>query len=77
MVAYACGGIPEVVRNGVDGFIVPIGDVKGMSNAILKLIDDAELCFQMGEDAIKHFNESFKFRNNGKGICRVTARWMK
>lgn len=71
VVAYACGGIPEVVRNGVDGFIVPIGDVKGMSNAILKLIDDAELCFQMGEDAIKHFNESFKLEIMGKEYAEL------
>lgn len=70
MVAYACGGIPEVVRNGVDGFIVPI-EMLRMSNAILKLIDDAELCFQMGEDAIKHFNESFKLEIMGKEYAEL------
>lgn len=45
--------------------------LKGMSNAILKLIDDAELCFQMGEDAIKHFNESFKLEIMGKEYAEL------
>jgi glycosyltransferase involved in cell wall biosynthesis len=29
VVAACCGGIPEVVEDGVTGFLVPPGDVQG------------------------------------------------
>ena len=34
IVAFACGGIPEVVKNKRNGFIVPIGDSKKMAEKI-------------------------------------------
>ncbi len=39
VVAFACGGIPEVVEDGRDGFIVPVGDSKAMADKIRWLED--------------------------------------
>lgn len=40
VVAFACGGIPEVVEDGRDGFVVPIGDSQMMAERIDYLIND-------------------------------------
>jgi N-acetyl-alpha-D-glucosaminyl L-malate synthase BshA len=42
VVGSAAGGIPEVVRHGVDGFLAPVGDVDGMAQGVLRLLESAE-----------------------------------
>ncbi len=34
------GGIPEVVDHGINGFLHPVGDVKGMAKSSVKLLSD-------------------------------------
>ncbi len=41
VIAFAAGGIPEVVRDGVGGWIVPVGDVTGLVTALERLATDA------------------------------------
>ena len=43
IVASAVGGIPEVLRAGKDGLLVPPGDVAGFSEACSKIIDNPKL----------------------------------
>jgi L-malate glycosyltransferase len=40
VVGTAAGGLPEVVEDGVQGFLRPVGDVEGMANAALKILED-------------------------------------
>ena len=40
VVAAGVGGIVEVVEDGVTGSLLPVGDMKGMGAAVLKLIRD-------------------------------------
>jgi glycogen(starch) synthase len=42
------GGIPGVVSDGVDGLLVPFGDVSALANALRCLMDDPDLRRQMG-----------------------------
>lgn len=58
--AAACGlpivttdapGCREVVRDGVNGLLVPVHDAAALAAALRKLIDDAELCRRMGEQS--------------------------
>ena len=43
VVASRAGGLPEVVREGEDGFLCPVGDVDAMAAAVGRILDDAEL----------------------------------
>lgn len=43
------GGVPEVIRDGEDGFLVPFGDAHMLSEYILLLIGNRELAGRMGE----------------------------
>jgi N-acetyl-alpha-D-glucosaminyl L-malate synthase BshA len=40
VVATRVGGLPEVVRHGENGFLLPLGDVEGMAGAALELLGD-------------------------------------
>jgi glycosyltransferase involved in cell wall biosynthesis len=43
VVATAVGGVPEVVRDGENGLLVPAGDVDAIAGAIGRLAADGEL----------------------------------
>jgi glycosyltransferase involved in cell wall biosynthesis len=43
------GGIPEVIADGTDGFIVPANDSKALALAIAKMLADKALATRMGQ----------------------------
>jgi glycosyltransferase involved in cell wall biosynthesis len=49
VVASDAGGLPEVVEDGVTGFVVPRGNVDALAEAIDRLLADAELRRGMGQ----------------------------
>ena len=55
------GSIPEVVDDGVTGFIVPSRDEKALAGAIIKLLKDEKLRKKMGEDAYKKMKEELSW----------------
>jgi L-malate glycosyltransferase len=42
VIATIAGGLPEVVDDGVNGALLPIGDVEGMAAAALSLLEDED-----------------------------------
>jgi len=51
VVASRVGGIPEVIRDGVDGLLAPLGDVEAMAQASLRILTDADFRQHLGESA--------------------------
>jgi glycosyltransferase involved in cell wall biosynthesis len=51
VIASRVGGLPEVVRHGVDGFLEPQGDVEAMAAHALALLRDPDLRLRMGQAA--------------------------
>lgn len=49
VVASRVGGLSEVVVDGVTGLLVPPADPAALAEALLRLLDDDELCRRMGE----------------------------
>ncbi|MDQ6915641.1 MAG: glycosyltransferase family 4 protein [Actinomycetota bacterium] len=49
VVAARCGGIPEVVTDGVQGFVVPPREPEPLAEAVLRLAKDAGLRRRMGQ----------------------------
>lgn len=43
VIAFAAGGIPEIVETGVTGWCVPTGDLTGLAQALDQLINDSEM----------------------------------
>lgn len=51
VVAFSVGGIPEVVRDGTDGFLVAYGDLPAFSDAVIRLLKAPGLRAEMGKAA--------------------------
>jgi len=48
VVAACCGGISEVVEDGVTGFLIPPGDVTGFVSAVLSFLENPSLRHKFG-----------------------------
>jgi N-acetyl-alpha-D-glucosaminyl L-malate synthase BshA len=59
VVATLVGGLPEVVREGQDGFLCALGDVDGMSAACLRILENPTLRVEMGKSARAHARREF------------------
>lgn len=51
VVATRCGGTPETINHGVDGFLVEPKDIGGTSNILLRLLNNRELASRVGAAA--------------------------
>jgi glycosyltransferase involved in cell wall biosynthesis len=60
VVASRVGGIPEIVRDGVDGLLVPPDDPPALAAALQRLLDDADLRAEMGRNARQRFLSTFE-----------------
>ena len=50
-VASATGGIRDIVNDGVNGILTPVGDSGSIANAVLKILNDKDLAKNMSEKA--------------------------
>ena len=57
------GGIPDIVKEGVTGYLVPQRDSVALANQLERLILNQELRFKMGNAARKKFESRFKLEN--------------
>jgi glycosyltransferase involved in cell wall biosynthesis len=51
VVASRVGGIPDVVRDGVEGLLVEPGDVDQLAEALIRVLSDGELAARLGAAA--------------------------
>lgn len=59
LVATNVGGIPEIIEDGENGYLVDNLDVDGFAQKLKMLIENAELRVQLGESAYKKIGTKF------------------
>ncbi len=60
-------GIPSVVADGVNGFLVPVEDAAAVADRLMRLIEDENLRKRMGDEGRRIFAERFtleRFQQN-------------
>ncbi|UAL45743.1 N-acetyl-alpha-D-glucosaminyl L-malate synthase BshA [Sutcliffiella horikoshii] len=56
------GGIPEVIDDGVTGFLSDVGDVEDIAKNAVRILDNATLHKEFAENAISRVKEHFSSR---------------
>jgi glycosyltransferase involved in cell wall biosynthesis len=71
VIASRMGGIPEQVRDGRDGILIPPGDVQALAQALRTLDDDADLAAHMGEAGRLRAIERFGPAAHTDGLLQI------
>lgn len=71
VVASRVGGIPEIVRDGVDGLLVTPGDDAALGSALARLRDDEVLRRRLGTSAAERVRDRFTLAGCAERLVRV------
>jgi len=64
-------GIPEQIKNNVNGFIVKPRDPKELSNAILQMVNNEKMRVEMGKKSLEIYNELFSYEKIMKKYINI------
>jgi glycosyltransferase involved in cell wall biosynthesis len=71
VVATGVGGIPDLVKDGVNGVLVTPGNVDELAGALEKMLIDKGLAQKMGREGRKRIKEQFSSEIMARSIERV------
>ena len=81
--AMACGlpvictantGGEDIVRDGKDGFVIPIRDVGKLKEKLTYLYENPDVCKQMGQSAKERVSAGFTWDDYGEKIIKEYKR---
>jgi glycosyltransferase involved in cell wall biosynthesis len=79
VIATAVGGIPEQIKDGSTGCLVPLSDIGALAEALQRLLGDVDLCKNIGgaaaEYARRHFGLDLQVDNYLNWYSEVRADW--
>jgi glycosyltransferase involved in cell wall biosynthesis len=70
-VSFNIDGAPEVVINDKTGYLVEAYDNKGLAEGVSRLLNDANLRAQMGENGRRHVDPAFRAETMVREIAEV------
>jgi colanic acid/amylovoran biosynthesis glycosyltransferase len=71
VVSTNIGGIPEMVTENENGFLVQPGDAAAMADAIERVISDRSLAARLGNSGCEHARTLFSIENNVRELCAL------
>ena len=71
IVASDTGALPELIRDGVTGLLVPHGDAGKLADRVEELIADREKAGRLGENALRFATENFPPESYGGKAARA------
>ena len=75
-VATRITGIPELIRDGLDGLLVTASSAEEMAAAIARLMDDSDLRQRLGESARRQVMERYDLNRNTAAQAEVFRRYL-
>ena len=63
VIATPVGGIPELIEDGVEGKLVPVGDERALSNALIELLSSSQTRALLGNAARNKAKTQFNINN--------------
>ena len=77
VVATRVGGIPELIDDGLTGFLVPPHDPEALARAILRLAKNHELCKSMGQAGQRKALKKFDISQAARGYETLYLKLLK
>jgi len=71
VIATPVGGVPEVVRNGENGILVPVNNATKLAEAIQYLLDNEDVRIRLGLEGRKLIKRSFSLDVIAKKLCSI------
>jgi len=68
---FAVGGVGDIVKNGLNGLLVPKGDSAALSQAITELLDDVSMRQAWQEKAREWVSENFSYQRNASAYMQI------
>ena len=72
-VATRITGVPELIRDELDGLLVPPSSEEALESALARLMDDPELRLRLGKSARRRILESYDLNRNIATLADVLA----
>lgn len=71
VVSTPVAGVPEMVKDGASGFLVPEHDPALLATRLAMLLDDGGMVRRMGEEGRRRCGELFDIRNTSARLCEL------
>lgn len=71
VVATRAGAWPELITDGVDGYLVPCADTNGLAEALAKITEDPLCAHRMGQKTRAKVARQYVIKNEADGIQAV------
>jgi len=72
-VTTSIAGIPELIRDGIEGLLVPASDLDALVNALATLMDDEELRNRIGKSGRTRILERYQLARNVETLAAIFA----
>jgi colanic acid/amylovoran biosynthesis glycosyltransferase len=72
-VSATIAGIPELIRNGIDGLLVPASDLDALVTALASLMDDKELRNRLAKNGRARILEHYDLTPNVEALAQIFA----
>lgn len=70
-IATPVGGVPQVIQDGVNGYLMPVDDSEFLANRITELLDDSDLAARIGSAGRKTIEDSFGMDSYAKQLLDI------
>lgn len=71
VIASQVGGIPEIIKDGVNGVLVPPNDVQALEMALLRLLGNPELRQKLASEGLRTVRNQFSVQIQSTKICEI------
>ena len=71
VVGFGVGGVPELVRHGITGFVAQAGNAEELKDAVLQLLSDAGKRSEMARECRRVALAEYDVRTQAKRYCEI------